>query len=156
MAVLWQLLTPARLHYHKLLMLSCCIILHISCQAYYNFDSCKSLLHGVRIIVIPWTQVVCLIYTPKGHRPKGWGCIYQANHECTWYNSVICKISVHEPCVGEQKAAQILFTNHMAVFIFPPISFSFGLKCNIMLCCSMCSWFWIFNCGLFKFILLCV
>ena len=29
-------------------------------------------------IVIPWPQVVCLIYTPeaRGRRPEGWGCIY--------------------------------------------------------------------------------
>ena len=38
----------------------------------------------VIVIVIPWTQVVCLICTPKGR-----GCAYLANHKWTWYNCYV-------------------------------------------------------------------
>ena len=35
----------------------------------------------LHVIVIPWARVVCLIYTPDAR-----GCIYQASHECPWYD----------------------------------------------------------------------
>ena len=30
-----------------------------------------------------------LLYTPEALGPQARGCIYQANHECTWYNYYI-------------------------------------------------------------------
>ena len=40
----------------------------------------------IYLVVIPWAQKVCLIYTPKAQGPQAQGCIYQVNHKCTWYN----------------------------------------------------------------------
>ena len=38
------------------------------------------------ITVIPCPLVVCLICTPSALGPAGFGCTYQANHSCPWYN----------------------------------------------------------------------
>ena len=58
-----------------------------------------------------------------GLRTEG---VYQVNHECTWYNYYITLPCTN--CVGECSAAQTLFINDVAVFIFPPIAFDFGFE----------------------------
>ena len=41
---------------------------------------------------------------------------------------LLCNTSVHKPCKGERKATQTLFINDVAIFIFPPVAFSFGFE----------------------------
>ena len=50
---------------------------------------------------------------PKGCRSEGCGCIYEANHECTWYNYYITLSS---------------YANGFTVFIVVPIAFDCGFK----------------------------
>ena len=46
------------------------------------------------ITVVTWALVVCLIYTPSGLRPACFGCMYQANHSCPYYNCIIYMLTL--------------------------------------------------------------
>ena len=75
-------------------------------------------------------KVVCLIYTPKAQGPqaKGWGCIYQANHECIWYNYYVTLSCANCPLRGQVLSnSNIIHQWHFSIYILSIIEFDFGL-----------------------------
>ena len=81
----------------------------------------------IYLIVIPWAQVVCLIYTPEARGPQARGCIYQANHECTWYN---CYMPLCTNCAwaSAKQLKPMQYKNGFIVFIVAPIEFDYGFE----------------------------
>ena len=85
--------------------------------------------------------MVCLIYTPKydGHRPEGWGCVYQANHECSWcnynvalldldifivVNSIVCFKAIHmEVAIRDLHLVMIQWIRIMDLGAQPPYAY---------------------------------
>ena len=58
-------------------------------------------------------DIYTLIYKPKARGPQARGCMYQANHKCTWYNYYV---------------TLSFYANGFTIFIVVLIAFDCGFR----------------------------